>query len=406
MKTEKFVNRWAALVVGVIVLLFAGIIYAWSILKAPFLNDFHWDQGTLGLNFTIMMACFVIGGIFGGMLQKRIQPRTALWIAAALAFVGFFVSSRLTENGIGLLIVAYGILGGLGIGIVYNVVISVVSKRFPDRSTTASGVLMMGFGISTLAIGSVAGILMEQTDWRNIFLLLAVCMAVVFVIGSFFMTGGPEEAAAAEAAKAAGGNMPAKQAPPDVETKEMLKRPTFWKLYIFQILVCGIAVCVISIAKDVSVSVGNAETFAIFMVGLLSVCNGIGRIVGGFLFDRIGRRPTILLASVLAIIASLVCLFSILGEIAWLNTIGLVLVGFMYGLNPPISAGNAKSLFGAKFFPVNFPVINSMLIFASFASTIGGTLYASTGNFTAVFIMLVCFSLAGFGLFLSVRKQI
>ena len=43
--------RWFYLAVGVIAMLFAGVLYAWSILKAPLAADFGWGPSQLALNF-------------------------------------------------------------------------------------------------------------------------------------------------------------------------------------------------------------------------------------------------------------------------------------------------------------------------------------------------------------------
>ena len=71
-KQNHFGIRWLYLAVGVIALLFAGIIYGWSILKAPLAADFGWTADQLALNFTLTMCFFCLGGIAGGVLAKRL----------------------------------------------------------------------------------------------------------------------------------------------------------------------------------------------------------------------------------------------------------------------------------------------------------------------------------------------
>ena len=55
MKQASTSIRWLYLVVGVIALLFAGILYAWSILKAPLAAAFGWSAASLALDFTLTM---------------------------------------------------------------------------------------------------------------------------------------------------------------------------------------------------------------------------------------------------------------------------------------------------------------------------------------------------------------
>ena len=68
MEATKTVTRWLYLITGVISMLFAGIIYAWSILKAPLAVEFGWNPAELALNFTIMMCFFCVGGILSGVI--------------------------------------------------------------------------------------------------------------------------------------------------------------------------------------------------------------------------------------------------------------------------------------------------------------------------------------------------
>lgn len=51
--------RWFYLTIGVIAMLFAGILYTWSILKSPLAVEFNWSASALALNFTLAMSFFV-----------------------------------------------------------------------------------------------------------------------------------------------------------------------------------------------------------------------------------------------------------------------------------------------------------------------------------------------------------
>ena len=57
--------RWFYLAIGVVAMLFAGVLYAWSILKSPLAEEFGWGASDLALNFTLAMSFFCIGGLLG-----------------------------------------------------------------------------------------------------------------------------------------------------------------------------------------------------------------------------------------------------------------------------------------------------------------------------------------------------
>lgn len=67
-------NRWLILVIGIISIFFAGIIYAWSILKVPFEQEFGWSPSQLSLNFTLTMCSFCLGSLASGLLLKKNDP--------------------------------------------------------------------------------------------------------------------------------------------------------------------------------------------------------------------------------------------------------------------------------------------------------------------------------------------
>jgi len=393
-------NRYSVLAAGIVIFLFAGIIYGWSILKRPFLEEFGWDQGVLGLNFTLLFCGWVAGGMIGGVLLKHMSPRKVIWIAAILTFTGFFMTSRLSGDSVVMLYIAYAGFCGVGIGVVYPAVLATVSRCFEGASTTASGLLMMSYGLSTLILGTLANMLMDSIGWRSTFVLLAIAEAVVFVACSFFIKEiKPSEDYTSLSSDPA-------DIIPDIEPQDMIRKGVFWKLFFFGLLVVAIGMVIFSFARDVSIAVGSTESGAVLIVGFLAVCNGLGRAVGGFLFDRIGRRRTVLLTVALALASTIVSLASVLTMSVPLNTTGLLLAGMMYGFMPPISVGNIRSLFGVRNFAINFSVINILMIFSSFSSTIGGFMIASTGSFTGVFVMMLCFALGAAGIYTSLKKHL
>lgn len=393
------VVRWPYLVAGVVMMLFAGIIYAWSILNAPLVKAFNWDKAALGLNFTITMCFFCLGGILGGILTKKLSPRLSVIIAAILVFLGFTISSRMNGS-IAILYISYGGLSGLGIGIAYNVVISSVTSWFPDKRGTASGALMMGFGASTLVLGAFAENFIKSLGWRPTYLLLGVSILVVLVIGSFFIKNAgpdvnlPSPKTQKESAEKSQEYMPA----------EMLRRSSFWKFFILVILLSAVGTCVISLAKNISLAVGATDSFAILLVGILSISNGLGRIITGALYDISGRRKTMLIVNIVTIIAPIIMLLSITLNSIPLVTLGLILVGLSYGSCPPISSAYTSGFYGKKNFALNFSLANTTLIFASFSSTIAGSMITASKSYISTFVMLICFAVVGLFINFSIKK--
>ena len=70
-KSFNLNNRWFYLVAGVFAMLFSGVLYAWSILKTPFMTEYKWDASVLSLNFTLTMCFFCIGAFLGSLICKK-----------------------------------------------------------------------------------------------------------------------------------------------------------------------------------------------------------------------------------------------------------------------------------------------------------------------------------------------
>lgn len=398
MKSQS--KRWLYLILGTASLLFAGIIYGWSILKAPLAAEFGWSASALSLNFTLTMCFFCLGGMLGGILMKKLGFRLACLISAVLSAAGFLLSSGLNGSII-MLYFSYGIISGAGIGIAYNCIISTVSAWFPDKKGLCSGVLMMGFGASALILGSIADALINSASfgWRAAYRIIGIALGLILLAAAIILKRpDPSDVKSPSSSKATSSGR-------DYTTSEMLKNMTFWKAFLCVIFLAAVGNTVISMAKDLAISVGVAASAATILVGVLSVCNGLGRVITGAVFDRFGRRTTMIAANISAICAAAITLLAVMFHSPALCVIGLCLTGISYGTCPTISSAFISEVFGTKYFSMNFPIMNCNLIFASFIATGTSILTGATGSYVAAFAVLLMLSLVAMILNLSLKRN-
>lgn len=398
--------RWKYLAGGTISMLFAGIIYAWSILKAPLAENFGWTPSDLGLNFTLIMCFFCIGGVVSGFLTKKTSPKISTIVGAVLVCTGFMITSRMSGDSIVTLYFAYGGMGGLGIGMAYNAIISTTNAWFPDKRGMCSGSLMMGFGLSTLLLGNIASkmISAESVGWRSTYLILGAIIGGVLLLAGLIVRLPPAEMRFPPPQKAQKTKSEEDFEPRNYTTGEMARRFTFWRFFLFCIMTSAVGNTVISFAKDLAMSIGAAAALATTLVGVLSVCNGLGRIFAGFLFDALGRRHTMLIASGITILAAAVLFASVLTGSLVIGIAGLCLTGISYGCSPTITPAFIGAFYGMEHFAVNFSVANLMLIPSSFTATLAGSLVTSTGTYVMPCMILLVFSIIALFLCLSIRK--
>ncbi len=388
-------------VIGVLLMLVAGFIYAWSIISAPIAADFpEVSNAQLSLTFTLCLIFFCLGGMAAGMLSKRIPVRVNVMISAGLFLLGFFLVSRVSS--LPMLYISYGVLCGTASGVAYNSVMNVMPQWFPDRHGLISGVLLMGFGASSMIVGAAFSAVTPDVPgaWRNTLLIMGVIMAAILFAGSFFFRI-PEQDELPPMKASAGG-----MGGPEVTAAEMFKTSRFWLFYAWFTLLSATGLVVIAQSRNVALTAapGLEPTTVSFVVGLISVSNGLGRVLFGALFDKIGRRRTMILV-ILSFVLGLVMLSLCLTGSTVLLVAGFVFIGLGYGGGPTVSAATVKHFFGRENYSVNFSIMNTTLIVASFASTAAASIYDVTGSFVTVFALLFALIAASLLAWLGLKKS-
>ncbi len=402
---NKLNKRWFYLATGVFAMLFSGVLYAWSILKIPFKESFGWEDSVLSLNFTLTMCFFCLGAFFGSLICKKIGPKFTLIISGILVGAGFISTGFLSANLPYLIYLTYAVLAGTGIGISYNVVVSTVCSWFPDKKGFCSGCLMMGFGVSTLLLGNTISVLFENASfgWSKTYIVIGTVIAAVIVIAGLILRRPDENVVFPEVKKTKAVSKEAFEAR-DFSTSEMLKSFTFWRAFLCMAFITAVGNSVISFARDLVISVDAAPVLATTLVGVLSVFNGLGRILTGAVYDALGRRTTMIAANILTIVAAGITLLAVVVHSLPVCIIGLCLTGLSYGSCPTMTSAFTASFYGQKYFSVNYSLTNFNLILAAFIANFSNSLLSSTGGYTTPFIMLLVLAVCALGLNVSVKK--
>ncbi len=391
----KHLNRWVYAIVGVIVLLFAGLVYAWSVLSTPIAAEFtDWSKAQLSMTFTIVMIMFCIGSLLCGLLSGKLSAKMSVRIGAVLFLLGFFLASR--TQSLAMLYIGFGVLCGLSSGLCYNAVMSTMVRWFPDRPGLISGVLLMGFGGGSFIIGKLyqAWTPVEIGGWRASFLVMGIIIFVVLAICSFFFVapGADFVAPAAKNSKAA-----VKIAGKEYKPLEMVKKPSFWLYYVWAIALSAAGLALISQASGVVWEASASQTAGAVatIVGLISICNALGRVLFGGMYDKYGRSLSMQLVNILFIITSGVLILALAAKSVVVVIIGFILGGLAYSGITPTNSAFCRSYFGPANYPVNFSLINSNLIFASFGSTVSGALFDASGSYNVTFFLIIGLAVVG-----------
>ena len=383
-------------------MLFLGAIYAWSYFKTALSAEFPiWNQKQLSLTFTIMMILFAGGGVLGGKLSKTIKHSVLALVSGALMLIGFVAVSFLPvvrENmALIMLYIFYGGFTGLGVGIGYNIVLACVNSWFPDKDGLISGILLTGFGFSSLIIANIADTLLQVTSLFVIFRGLGILCGAIMLLGSVFLRlPGQNDVLPAPRQKAvvSGGQ--------DYTTGQMLRRPTFWLYFLWNLCMSATGMLVINNAASIALFFGAAAT-----VGLLvSIFNSGGRLFIGASMDKFGWKATMFIDNAVIIAAGLLMVLGNSLGLFPLVLIGMLLAGVCYGGGVTIQASLVRSFYGSKNYAVNFSTCNLVMIPAAFIGPMisAALVDAAGGAFGPTFVMVVVMGLGSLLINFFIRK--
>lgn len=410
-KDMKKTNRTTKLITGAILLLFCGLIYAWSLFRGFFQEAFPiWTIGNLSMTFTISMVFFCIGGFISGRLLPKFGAKVMILLSAIFLLIGFMGVSLLNTNSpktsLVTLYIFYGVISGTGIGFSYNAILATVGKMFPDRQGFASGVMMMGFGLGGLLLGAIVTNIINNIGIFNVFRILAVLMFMVLFIGSRIIGKGLHEApfrAPQTEGVANGVNIKA-SAPKksndgkeeskiktentgELTTKEMLTTASFWIFIIWNVVTNSAGLMVLNSAAPIVAQFGAPAILGM----IVSLCNGGGRPIFGGIFDRLGRSKTMIIDCALQIGSGVFLTLGAITKNVPLIILGLIAAGFFYSGSPTIAAAFINKEYGSKNYSSNFSTANFSLIPAAFIgpSLSSALISASGGAYTGTFIAII-----------------
>lgn len=375
-----------AIIAALVVQLCVGILYLWSVFRAPIVTAFSWNNAAAGMVSSYMIMAFVFGNLIGGFLNDKKGPKLTCFAGVILFSLGVGLTAALTEKTVGLIYVTYAVMGGLGSGFAYGACISCIQKWLPHRRGLASGLACGAFGLSTVVFTPLSNMLMNKfstdgvVNFTPVFLILAIVFAVLGLIASFFVNL-PDEAYIKSL------NLPAKAVSggESCTLGQAMKKPTFWCLFFSIFFINGTWNLCVPLIKDLGVARGLTEAAAVACVSFTGITNAAGRIIMSTLSDKIGRTNTMYILCGLTFVGALLTTF--ITGYGYFAVIAVI--AFAYGGPSALNAALCTDLFGPKNSGTNYGVAMLALGFSSiFFNWVSNTfLNASVDHVGPTFIM-------------------
>ncbi|MFC3574175.1 OFA family MFS transporter [Streptomyces yaanensis] len=289
-------SRWLVPPAALSVHLSIGQAYAWSVFKPPLESALHLSGTQSALPFQLGIVMLGLSAAFGGTLVERNGPRWAMTVALVCFSSGFLLSALgAASEQYWLIVLGYGFVGGIGLGIGYISPVSTLIKWFPDRPGMATGIAIMGFGGGALIASPWSAQMLQSfgSDHSGIalaFLVHGLSYAVFMSLGVLLVR---VPRTADRASTVAG---PSALEGVQVSARSAVRTPQFWCLWIVLCMnvTAGIGILekaapmITDFFADTSTPV--SVTAAAGFVALLSAANMAGRIGWSSTSDLIGRK--------------------------------------------------------------------------------------------------------------------
>ena len=402
MPLEK--GRWGLVASGLIINLCMGSIYAWSVFVEPLTEYYSREHGQavtandILMPFSVFLAVFAITMPFTGKIIDRYGPRNVTITGGVLTGLGWLLASF--SSSVPMLSVMYGVIGGIGVGISYSVLVAVSARWFPDRRGFAVGLTVLGVGFSAFFTANIAGWFIEAWGVMNTFKIFGIVIIVLTTLLALplkFPTAGWVPSGWTPPAL-----KPGEEKPCEYNRSLMLRSSSFYGLWACYFIGCLAGLMAISIAKPVGTDVGIEAGVAILLVGFFAIFNGAGRPVFGALTDRLTPRNTAMVSFILIALASL-----LMWQIPIVPVYILafaVLWGCLGGW-----LAIAPTTTGGYFGTCDYPRCYGVVFLAYGAGAIAGPQLAgfiktSTGSYIGVFPYVLALAVVGFIIAFTLMK--
>ncbi len=391
-------KRWLILLASCFINLCIGSMYAWSVFSAPMaeylsqLNGIKLTPANLAIVFVICNSVGPITMISGGKINDTFGPKLVIFFGG-LMFGGGMILCGFAKS-VTQLIWYYGILTGLGLGMVYGATISTSVKFFPDKRGFVGGITTALFGISSVIVPPIAAAITAKTGVLSAFKIIGLAFTVIVCVSAFFIEKCPE------GFKPNGWEPPMQNnnsnASNNKNWKEMLQTSKFYVMII--LLMCGAVagLMCISLASPLAKNmIGMSVASATAAVSTLALFNVLGRISAGAISDKIGRINTLALACLFSIVGLYFMYISGEGDVKTFY-IGISIIGVAFGSFMGVFPGFTADQFGVKYNSVNFGIMFSGFAIAGYVGpTIMTNTLKSTGSYKGAFLIGIAFSIGG-----------
>ncbi|WP_029420684.1 oxalate/formate MFS antiporter [Alicyclobacillus macrosporangiidus] len=393
-------TRWVQLVLGIVCMMaISSPQYTWTLFVGDLQSRFDVGLTVLQVTFTLLVVVQTWFSPVQAYLIEHFGPRRLIAFGGVLT--GFSWVLAAFAQSVFALYLSYGVMGGLGTGIVYVGIVGLMVRWFPDRRGLASGLVAAGYGMGAILTTFPITHSLKAYGYASTLVWFGVVQGMVVLVAAQGLKKPPTTSVVSD--KRDRGD--AQEVSFATDTHDMshppqvvLRTPLFWLMFLMMSLLSTSGLMITSevgpFAKDFGVS--GALVFGMsalpLSLTLSRLANGLTRPFFGWVSDRIGREATMTLAFTLEAGAILLLLGLRNHPVAFVLLTSLAFFGWgeIFSLFP----ATLTDTFGPRYATQNY---GFLYIAQGIGSLLGGPFSAYlrevTGSWTPVFLLVASLDL-------------
>jgi oxalate/formate antiporter len=385
-------TRWIQLLLGLIcMVVISSPQYVWALLTQPLTAGLGSTLTELQITFSILIVVQTFLSPWQGVLVDRFGPRLLLSVGVLITGLSWILAAQ--ASSLTMLYLTYGLLGGVGTGIVYVGVVGHVVQWFPDKRGLATGLVAAGYGIGALLTTFPIAAVLRQSTYQDALTRFGLVFGVVGLVAAQGLRRADVAWQRAWDERRRAGAVSA-GAPIDFSPLEMLGTRIFWLMFGMMTMMSTTGLMVTSQMGAFTRDFGMASVLVFGLpvlplaLSLDRITNGATRPFFGWISDRFGRENTMLMAFGLEGAAMTLWLLTRTNPVLFVFLSGVVFFGWgeIFSLFP----STLTDTFGTKHATANY---GCLYMAQGVGSVLGGPvaalLHESSGSWMPVFAVII-----------------
>lgn len=358
--------------------------YTIGVFQLSYSAEFGWSRGMVMAGLLVFTLCAVPLAPTIGNLADKYGVRRVVLLAIPGLSIGLMLMA-LNTGSYPLYLFLWGVLAILGIGTLPITFTRAVNRWFHDCRGLALGFALIGTGISGWAAVKFVGWLIPIVGWRWAYVGLgAIPMLIAFPIAYFlFFDVDDERVREKVAALKRERSTPVTTRPGGLTLSESFRDWRLW-LLVYAFLPLSIVIAgPIPLIFDVMVSKDFSREDAVFLGSIVPISVFFGRLIGGYLIDKIWAP---LVSAVILSLPMIFCFLIRLDDPSFYTVmLANISLGFAAGVEYDLLAFIVSRYFGLKAYSSIYGVIYvAFAVGAGFAPMLYGFSADKFGSYDMV----------------------